>query len=292
MPSQALIQATPPSAFATAAHIRINRKASQHTRDAYRRDLKNWIAFCDHLQLDPSRATIDHAALYRDHLHATLANESTRRSLAALSWLYRVLLADHLVSANPFHPGFITWPPAGTVGKTQLVSDSIANAMIEHAKDSPRDSAILRLLYDTGLRRESIVTLTRTNYRPPQIVAIVKGDKEQLIDLPAMTCAAIDRWLEVAPTSPYLINGRRGRIDLSTINRVVRLHATAVGAPAVHPHCFRAAWITSALDAEIPLHEVQAGAGHKDPKTTRRYDRGARGVTTAERVAAFRKGNR
>jgi integrase/recombinase XerD len=45
---------------------------------------------------------------------------------------------------------------------------------------------------------------------------------------------------------------------------------------ASHPHTLRHAFITAALDAGVPLRDVQEAASHADPRTTMRYDR-ARG---------------
>jgi Phage integrase family len=44
----------------------------------------------------------------------------------------------------------------------------------------------------------------------------------------------------------------------------------------VGPHTLRYAFITAALDAGVPLRDVQEAASHADPRTTMRYDR-ARG---------------
>ena len=41
----------------------------------------------------------------------------------------------------------------------------------------------------------------------------------------------------------------------------------------VHPHMLRAAFIMAALDAGVPLREVQVAARHADPRTTTVYDR-------------------
>jgi hypothetical protein len=41
----------------------------------------------------------------------------------------------------------------------------------------------------------------------------------------------------------------------------------------VHPHMLRAAFIMAALDAGVPLRDVQIGARHADPRTTTIYDR-------------------
>jgi integrase/recombinase XerD len=51
----------------------------------------------------------------------------------------------------------------------------------------------------------------------------------------------------------------------------------APGSPSpVGPHTLRHAFITAALDAGVPLRDVQEAASHADPRTTIRYDR-ARG---------------
>jgi integrase len=47
-------------------------------------------------------------------------------------------------------------------------------------------------------------------------------------------------------------------------------------AKTVTPHTVRHAFITAALDARVPLRDVQEAASHADPRTTIRYDR-ARG---------------
>lgn len=41
----------------------------------------------------------------------------------------------------------------------------------------------------------------------------------------------------------------------------------------IGPHTLRHAFITAALDAEVPLRDVQEAASHADPRTTMRYDR-------------------
>jgi integrase/recombinase XerD len=52
----------------------------------------------------------------------------------------------------------------------------------------------------------------------------------------------------------------------------------------VDPHTLRHAFITAALDAGVPLRDVQEAASHADPRTTMRYDR-ARG--TLDRHATY-----
>jgi site-specific recombinase XerD len=43
--------------------------------------------------------------------------------------------------------------------------------------------------------------------------------------------------------------------------------------PRMHPHMLRLTFVTSMLDAEVGLRDVQIAACHADPRTTMRYDR-------------------
>ena len=68
------------------------------------------------------------------------------------------------------------------------------------------------------------------------------------------------------------------RLDRHGAGRIVRKVArrAAIG-KTVTPHTLRHAFITAALDAGVPLRDVQEAASHADPRTTTiRYDR-ARG---------------
>jgi hypothetical protein len=74
------------------------------------------------------------------------------------------------------------------------------------------------------------------------------------------------------------MNGRR--LDRHGAGRIVRKASRRAGiAKAVTPYALRHAFITAALDAGVPLRDVQEAASHADPKTTMRYDR-ARGSWT------------
>jgi integrase/recombinase XerD len=49
-------------------------------------------------------------------------------------------------------------------------------------------------------------------------------------------------------------------------------------------HTLRHAFITAALDAGVPLRDVQEAASHADPRTTMRYDRAR---TSLDRHATY-----
>jgi site-specific recombinase XerD len=76
---------------------------------------------------------------------------------------------------------------------------------------------------------------------------------------------------------PIVLTADGRRLYRHGAGRIVRRvsHRAAI-TKAVGPHTLRHAFITAALDAGVPLRDVQEAASHADPRTTMRYDR-ARG---------------
>jgi integrase/recombinase XerD len=88
---------------------------------------------------------------------------------------------------------------------------------------------------------------------------------------------ALDDHLTGRTTGPLFITKTGGRLDQPEAWRMVRhlaRRASLDGAAEIRPHSRRVAFITGAREAGVPLEDVQDAAGHADPRTTRRYDRG------------------
>jgi site-specific recombinase XerD len=62
------------------------------------------------------------------------------------------------------------------------------------------------------------------------------------------------------------------RLDTRTAYRWVRSVGEHAGLDRVHPQMLGAAFIMAALDAGVPLRDVQIAARHADPRTTTVYD--------------------
>ena len=83
------------------------------------------------------------------------------------------------------------------------------------------------------------------------------------------TARAID--LAIGDLDPALLGLAEHRHIAGRI--VPRIARRAGIAKRVGPHTLRHAFITAALDAGVPLRDVQEAASHADPRTTMRYDR-------------------
>jgi site-specific recombinase XerD len=63
-------------------------------------------------------------------------------------------------------------------------------------------------------------------------------------------------------------------MDPDSIDQVLRKYAGALGLPrGFLAHSMRATFITTALENGAALEDVQKAAGHRDPSTTKLYDR-------------------
>ncbi|HXL89926.1 MAG TPA: tyrosine-type recombinase/integrase [Streptosporangiaceae bacterium] len=109
------------------------------------------------------------------------------------------------------------------------------------------------------------------------LVITRKGGKVVTIPLAPRTARAIDLAVGERSDGPIFLTGSGRRLDRHGAGRIVRRLARRAGiAKTVGPHTLRHAFITAALDAGVPLRDVQEAASHADPRTTMRYDR-ARG---------------
>ena len=101
-----------------------------------------------------------------------------------------------------------------------------------------------------------------------------KGGKIVTVPLAPRTARAIDLAIGERIEGPIFLGHDRQRLDRHAAWRIVRRLARKAGInKPVGPHALRHAFITAALDAGVPLRDVQEAASHADPRTTMRYDR-------------------
>jgi integrase len=94
------------------------------------------------------------------------------------------------------------------------------------------------------------------------------------VRLAPRTARAVDLAVVERSEGPIFLAGDGRRLDRHAAGRVVRRVARRAGIhKRIGPHTLRHAFITAALDAGVPLRDVQEAASHADPRTTMRYDR-------------------
>jgi integrase len=106
------------------------------------------------------------------------------------------------------------------------------------------------------------------------VFIIGKGNKPALLPLPPRVARAVEAARGDRLEGPLLLTRSGRRLDRHAATRTVRRVAKRAGiTKRISPHSLRHSFITAALDAGVPLRDVQIAARHADPRTTTRYDR-------------------
>ena len=278
---------------ATVAWLR-SRK-SIHTERAYFRDLSLWLAWCAATDLDPRNARRGDLDAYVADRLGDVAAPTRNRHLSTVSSWYDYLISNEVTVSNPakvVDRETINRDDSPTIGLTdKQVTLFMRTARASTNPSARRDAALLGMLAELGLRVGEALRLNMSDFRHNQghrTVRITgKGGKVRTLPVPAPLGRDLDTYLvQRATNAGQLVEELRGavfvtatgkRLDQPAVFRLVRRVATSAGIPSagqLSPHSLRHTVITVALDAGAPLRDVQDLAGHSDPRTTRRYDRG------------------
>lgn len=250
---------------------------------SYARDLDDWVMWCKARGLDPLVARRDHVDLWQRELEEAGHRPATiARRLSALSGYYRLAALDGLVERNPVDG--VTRPKVGAASPRLGLDRDQARAFLEAAAAAgSRDHALNCLFVLNGLRVSEVLGLTGADLGEARGHRVVRVRRKggALVDVPIAprTAGALDDLLARRAALidvPHLFVDGEGRpLDRFDATRIVRRLARRAGiGQAVSPRSLRHTFVTVALDAEVPLRDVQDAAGHADPRTTRRYDRG------------------
>lgn len=267
---------------------------SEHTRRAYRADLAQWAAWLADHDVPLLAVARGHVDAFSAGLAALGAAPATiARKVAAISSFYGYAADENVLPANP---AARARRPAidPDYSPTHGLDVSEARALITAADaDGPRSSAIVRVLLETGMRVSELAAALIENLgaeRGHRYITITrKGGREQKLALPPTAAHAVGTATAGRAAGPVIVTRTGKPMASSEIYRTVRRLARQAGiTKKITPHSLRHAYATLALDAGVPLRDVQTDLGHRDPRTTRRYDRARERLdrSGAYRVAA------
>jgi integrase/recombinase XerD len=288
--------------------IWLQKQKSARTRRAYRLDVQHFMATLrirsvDELRQADHKAVIAWERYMRESERA--ASSTIRRRLAALSSLFRHLIDYGVATRNPARE--VTRPAINRQeGATLAFSKAQARKLLDLPGEETivglRDRAILSVGLQVGLRRAEIAALKvgdlHQNRGYDSLKVMRKGGRRDALAINPQTAARLRAYLDAAGHAgdgegpmfrPLRHNGKqreeRRRMDPDAIDRVVRKYAAALGLDRGYSaHSMRATFITTALENGAQLEDVQKAAGHRDPSTTKLYDR--RGYNP-EKAASF-----
>jgi len=145
-----------------------------------------------------------------------------------------------------------------------------------------RDSAVLELLYATGIRVSELCGLEpgHLDHERRTVRVRGKGDKERTVPVGVPALRAVTRWLDAgrpvlateASGQALFLGVRGGRLDPRTARRIVHDRLREAGASRdTGPHGLRHSAATHLLEGGADLRSVQEILGHSSPATTQIY---------------------
>ena len=256
--------------------FRFLARYSGRTLEAYRHDLRMYFQWALDNDLAVLAATRAHVELYRCSMEERgLAASTIDRRLSTVCGFYRFAHIDGRIASNPAQ--YVRRPKVQPNEGHGMDRGELGTFLFTAERFDRAHAALAVLLGLNGLRvSEACATNTEDlgfhrGHRTLKIVG--KGNKPATIPLVPRTARTIDLAIGERHEGPILRRRDDQRLDRRTAHRWVRSIGKRAGLGSVHPHMLRAGFIMAALDAGVPLRDVQIAARHADPRTTTFYDR-------------------
>lgn len=272
-------------------YLEHERNFSHHTIIAYAEDLHQFLEFLSgYFNSKTFRlTTIDHTTI-RGFLGRLLDNgyskKSVARKLASIRSFFKFLVKRGILANNPAkHVLTPKLPKKLPIFLDELTVNTMLNLPDTSTLRGLRDSAILELLYSTGIRVSELVGLNlgSIDWANGTIKVYGKGAKERIVPFGKQARFALKRYLErrhefiSSATDPKEKNAvffsSRGKriypeavylIAVKYIGRVTELEKKG-------PHVLRHSFATHLLNRGADLRAVKDLLGHESLSTTQIY---------------------
>ena len=266
------------------------RGAARHTLDAYERDLRQFLGWlkgelghapclADLARLDTKRFR----AFMAHRRRAGFSSRSLARTMSALRSFFRWLEAEEVVKNRGVRQVALPKVPHGipkplTVARAAAVVDAGPGAELDWI--AARDTAVLLLLYGSGLRISEALGLTRSEapVEARDMLRITgKGGKERLTPVLPVTQAAVARYLALCPfplepDGPLFRGAKGGRLSPRIVQLAMERLREGLDLPeTATPHALRHSFATHLLSAGADLRQIQELLGHASLSTTQVY---------------------
>jgi integrase/recombinase XerD len=271
-------------------YLRVEKGFSKNTEDAYRNDLSQLASFV--AETAAKRGSMPSwAGLSRQGVLSYLLNLKERnyaattmaRKVAAMRSFLEFMKNEGSIKDNPSRN--IDSPRVGRALPKPISLSQVRRLLDEPARqakpEAKRDTAILHLLYASGMRVSELTSLNLNNVdlREGSVRCFGKGHKERMIPIHARATQAVAEYLEeVRPRlvagreeEALFLNARGERLTRQGLWQILKEYAKAVELAGITPHTLRHSFATHMLSGGADLRSVQELLGHANISTTQVY---------------------
>jgi integrase/recombinase XerD len=272
-------------------YLTVEKGHSENTLVAYRNDLGQFV---EHLQAHvPPPVTWgevnkDLIVTYLNQLRERgYASSTIARKVAAIKSLFHFLVSEGLIGEDPTRS--LDSPKVKKRLPRTLTGEDVERLLVMPTRNTGpkalRDTALLELLYATGVRVTELVSLALDDVNLVAGIVRVrhgKGNKERIIPIHERAVAALKDYIERgrpslarpdAETRALFLNHRGQQLTRQGTWLIVKEYAQAAGIQtAVTPHMLRHSFATHMLESQkATLADVQHFLGHANISTTQIY---------------------
>ena len=266
--------------------LKNERRYSEHTLDAYFRDLSEFFGFFNDEKISVADLGKIDVRDFRGYLSYRagryLEKSSIARGISAVKNFFKWLDRNDIVKnsaisiiSSPRRPKVL--PKAMDVDDTfKFLKES--EFWEKNSWQGLRDKAIFTLLYGCGLRISEALSLNIGDITNNDFVRIKgKGNKTRIVPLLPVIIENINAYLNECPyhlkNGDALFLGARGeRLSPRIIQRQMQKIRAYLGLPDnLTPHALRHSFATHLLAEGTDLRSIQELLGHASLTTTQRY---------------------
>ena len=264
-------------------------KYSHNTTAAYKNDLNQFIKFLKNGRYANLNSWADVTAdIVNDYVEfmktQSYASSSVARKVAAVKSFFNFLHARKYITENPTTA--IDSPRVKKRLPKTLSSEDVERLLkAPTRKTSPkhlRDTALLTMLYSTGMRVTEVVSLHQKDIDLDNNLIYCPGKDDQMRELPFddSTREVLQQYLEKG--RPYLVkdkneeaiflNHRGQQLTRQGLWLIIKAYAKLANLSVdVTPHTLRHSFAAHKLESGSNLQEVQQLLGHANISTTQIY---------------------
>lgn len=266
-------------------YIRLEKKLSDNTVEAYIRDLKQMAEYLENeFSIQPQQAEERHIEAFLAHLYDKGVKKTTQaRILSGIKSFFYYLLINDRIENLPTE--FIDPPKTGRKLPDVLSVaeiESIINTFDADKRFGIRNKAMVETLYSCGLRVSELITLRLSDlfFNDGFIRVIGKGDKQRLVPISETARHRIEEYLllrqtmqtDARDTDIVFLNNKGRGLTRVMIFHIIRKAALAAGiTKTISPHTFRHSFATHLLEGGASIRQVQEMLGHESILTTEIY---------------------
>ena len=254
---------------------------SRKTIETYSEAARLFVAFLarEHMPSDAGRITRQHVESFIAELLEKFKPATASNRYRALSRLFDFLVEEGELDVSPMAR---MKPPTIPETTVAVITDTDLGKLLEAAAgngfEERRDTAILRMLIDTGMRASELLNLKLSDLDLDLGVAIVlgKGRRPRSCPFGIKAATALDRYLRVRAKHTYASNdalwvGRVGPLTYAGLRQLIDRRCDQAGLPHIHAHQLRHSFAHAYLSAGGNEGDLMQLAGWRSRAMLNRY---------------------